>query len=187
MTNGDDMTKKNASKQAARALQESVGGNYQARLRQVGGGSGGTEVAAWWSRVLAKDEEGARNDETYGEAYKRYLRCVFCDRDLERPVREAVAKDRATAAMLAHWRPREQDNNTIFAAGLYCHGVGQCLEAAEAIGFLGDMHAEEFTGSNAIEWLGSRALDHRKWDSTALRRVILVCAALEGLPVRAKN
>ncbi len=140
------------------------------------------KAAAWWADVLARDERGRERDETYAEAYRRLLRCVICNRNLEEDLRDSLrSRSRHEVAMVAYWH---RPDMTVFASGLYCHGERGCYVFAENIGFLGDMHAENYAGpKNALYGLAARVIDQPRWEPTALRRMVLVFTALAALPV----
>lgn len=75
-------------------------------------------------------------------------------------------------AMLRGGRDRH-----IFAAGLYCHGPGRCLEAAQRVGYLRDQPAAQ-AAEKGLFGIGTLVTLCPNWDARALRRLVLIVTEL---------
>lgn len=132
----------------------------------------------WWLGILAADEAATKNEDV-GELDRALLRCVFCDGS----VNLTTDRDLGRGGMLAWWVHR--DSRIIGASGIYHVGFGPCLQRAESIGHLLDVHAEQKLGPKAlpeieriISTYGSRS---ESWDGAALRRLVQVGFALSRI------
>jgi hypothetical protein len=142
--------------------------------------------AQWWAEVLQRDAEAERDEELV-RAPTIMLTCVFCQRDLEKPMREAIRNGKGDSAAMLAWWNREGGRDPIAAAGLYCCGRDGCLATAEIAGNLLDVQAEDACGDRALAQLERIASDYPTWDGAALRRLTLILAALSRLPTRRKG
>ena len=149
--------------------------------------------ARWWARVQERDVKYVKawqidRDEDCGiDVPNSLLACVFCERDLAGEISHSASTG-GLGHGFAYWRrgvanPLAQP--LIVAAGLYCGGREDgCLGDAERVGWLGDTHASQATGANAMVNLKRWAFDWGAWAPDALRRLVMVHAELSALPTR---
>ena len=146
------------------------------------------EFEKWWAEILARDDAWLRTSRKEGDEKAGpipLLSCVFCH--------EPIQASEHGAAMLAWWDAEIDREYVTQACGLYHQGQhkgGRCADAATSLGgklgqlYLRDGHAEDSIGPYAFDELERIAWTYTRWETTALRRMVLLCGELGRLKSR---